>query len=71
MLVVDTAHNTASAKKFLETLEKQLNIPNRREEQIEGQTVVIFTANNGLEIGLFERDGTYVADQQTKPSLAS
>jgi hypothetical protein len=60
VLVVDTAHNTANAKKFLETLEKTLNNPNRREDQIEGQTVVVFNANNGMEIGLFEREGTYV-----------
>jgi len=59
VLVVDTAHNKENAKKFLETLEKQLNSPNRREEQIEGQTVVVFSQGS-VEIGLFERDGTYV-----------
>ncbi len=59
VLVVDTAHNTANAKKFLEMLEKQIdgNV-NRSEEQIEGQTVVIF--NMGVEVCLFEREGTYV-----------
>ncbi len=60
VLVVDTAHNTANAKKFLETLEKQIGNIQRREEQVEGQTVVVFKANNGMELSLFERDGTYV-----------
>lgn len=59
VLVVDTAHNTANAKKFLETLEQQIGNVQRREEQIEGQTVVVFSGGN-VEIGLFERDGTYV-----------
>ncbi len=60
VLIVDTGNNTANAKKFLDTLQQQLDNPNRHEEQIEGQTVVIFNLNNGLELGLFEREGTYV-----------
>lgn len=62
VLVVDTAHNTANAKKFLDTLETQLKIANRREDQIEGQTVIVFTdkGEDRPGIGLFERDGTYV-----------
>lgn len=60
VLVVDTGNNVANAQKFLETLEKQLDNPNRREEQVEGQTVVVLNVNNVADLILFEREGTYV-----------
>jgi hypothetical protein len=62
VLVVDTAHNKENAKKFLDLLEKQFTIPNRREDQIEGQKVLVFEdrGNDRPGFALFERDGTYV-----------
>ncbi|MDX1965179.1 MAG: hypothetical protein SFX18_18690 [Pirellulales bacterium] len=54
VLIIDTGDNVANAKKLMDKIRENNPEPDRREEQIEGYTVIVD------EVATVERDGTFV-----------